>query len=329
MKNVKRIAALIAALCLMFALSIVSFAVEGDTGETNYMDDPFVVITKVYRLEGNGTSPAETFTLQQIGKGIVKDGEAAEAQDLGIITGAEFEEGAATVNGTQAQIIVDLPTYERVGVYEYTLREITGNTAGVSYYGNDIKLIVTVINDDATGTLRIASVHTKSVGDEKSDSFPNTYSAGTLNITKTVTGNLGDKTKYFKFTVTLTGEEGKTYGESYAVTGGSHADNPAVIRLGEATTFYLKHDETLSVENLSYGVSYTVEETTPEDYTVTMDGETGTVCEASMTAAFTNNKGGTPDTGITLDSLPYIAMLALAAVGSLVLIAKKRSVKNL
>ena len=327
MKHLKKAVAVLLTLCMAFVMTTLVFA-DVELGGAQYSDDASVTITKVYRLEGSGVSPAETFTLQQIGKGVVKDGEAAEAPDLGTITGASFAKGAATVGGTEAGIVVDLPVYERVGVYEYTLRETAGTTAGVTYYGNDIRLVVTVINDPDTGKLRIAAVHTESAGAEKSDSFPNTYSAGTLHITKTVTGNLGDKTRYFKFTVTLTGEQGKVYGESYAVTGGSYAENPAAVKIGESAVFYLKDGETLSLENLPYGVSYTVEEDTPEDYTVTKSGETGTVGSASATAAFTNNKGGTPDTGIRLNSLPYIAMLALASSGLLVTLLRKRAAKN-
>ena len=325
MKIFRKTAVLILALCLSLAMSIPAFAEEGGLEGLHYSDDTSVAITKVFRLEGAGTSPAETFTLRQIGDGTIKDGEATEAPALGTITGAAFAEGAASADGAEAQIIVNLPAYERVGVYEYTLREDAGTTAGVTYYGNDIKLVVTVINDESTGSLRVAAVHTESTGEEKSDRFPNIYSAGTLNITKTVTGNLGDKTKYFKFTVVLTGEPGRTYAGSYAVTGGSHAENPAFIRIGEPSAFYLRHDETLSVANLPYGVGYTVEEYTPADYTVTKENESGSIQSPSVTAAFTNNKGGTPDTGISLDSLPYLAVLALTVAGSLLFFSGKRS----
>ena len=37
--------------------------------------------------------------------------------------------------------------------------------------------------------------------------------------------------KYFEFTVQLTGEEGKTYQDSYAITGGSYDANPASIEI--------------------------------------------------------------------------------------------------
>lgn len=319
MKHVKKIVSLILSAFLMAGMSITAFA-------DNPSDASSVTITKVYKLEGEGTSQAETFTLEQVGNGVVKDGDATEAPNLGTITGANFSEGSATVTGTTANITVNLPNYTNVGVYEYTLREVVGTTAGVTYHDKDIKLVVTVVNDDATGQLiRIAAIHTENDGGLKSDSITNTYSAGRLSIKKTVDGTLGDKTKYFKFTVNLSGEAGKTYGESYSLSGGSNTNNPTIIKIGEATDFYLKHDETISIENLPYGVTYTVTEDTPTDYTLTKEGDTGKIESASALAKFTNTKTGTPDTGIRLDSLPYLLTIGLTiCFGSVFVFSKKR-----
>lgn len=299
---------------------------QGDTdvpAAPTYTDMTSVTVTKVYKLVGEGTSPAETFTLQQEGDGVVKSGEATVAPDLGTITGATFNEGAASADGAEANITITLPTYDKVGVYEYTLKEMAGTTAGVTYYGAPIRLVVTVINDE-TGNLRVAAVHTESEG-TKSDEFENTYSAGTLNVTKTVTGNLGDKSQFFEFKVTLTGEEGKTYANSYTVSGGSYVSNPTSIAIGTETTFYLKHGETLSIANLPYDVSYTVTETAEEGYTTTKEGDTGKIGAASQTAAFTNERTTTVDTGITTDSLPYVLLLGIVALAGAVLFIKRRA----
>lgn len=299
---------------------------QGDTdvpAAPTYTDMTSVTVTKVYKLVGEGTSPAETFTLQQEGDGVVKSGEATVAPDLGTITGATFNEGAASADGAEANITITLPTYDKVGVYEYTLKEMAGTTAGVTYYGAPIRLVVTVINDE-TGNLRVAAVHTESDG-AKSDTFANTYSAGTLNVTKTVTGNLGDKSQFFEFKVKLTGEEGKTYANSYTVSGGSYEGNPSSITIGEEATFYLKHGETLSIANLPYGVSYTVTEMAVEGYTTTKEGDSGSITAATQTAAFTNERTTTVDTGITTDSLPYVLLLGIVALAGAVLFIKRRA----
>ena len=269
MKIAKRVIPLIAAFALALCMGAVAFAAEQLPEDKASVD-----IGKTYRLVGDGSSPAEIFTLEQVGDGVVKDGEATFAPALGTITGAEFEAGAAVAAPTTRSLVnVALPTYEKVGVYEYTLKEVAGTNAGVTYHGETIKLVVTVINDPEGGFIRIPAVHTETTGD-KSDTFENTYSAGVLNITKTVAGKLGDKTKYFEFKVTLTGEEGKTYAENFAVEGGSYENNPARIALGVETTFTLK------------------------------DGEI--------------------DMGVVLDSLPYVATLAVVVLGAVALVARKR-----
>ena len=308
---------------LAFGLATTSFAEEA--GDVTTPTDGTVTIHKVYKLENAGTtSPAETFTLVQVDKGVVKDGEAKTAPDLGTITGATYAEGTATTgNGTQGDIIVTLPTYDAVGVYEYTLKEAAGTTAGVTYYDKGIKLVVTVVNDN-NGKLRIAAVHTESTGETKSDNFPNTYKAGELDVSKTVIGNLGDKNKYFEFKVTLTGENGKTYRDSYAVTGGSNTANPSTIKIGEETTFLLKHGDTITIANLPYGVTYTVTETAAEGYTTEKTGADGTISAADQIAAFTNTKEGSIDTGVVLDNMPYILVLAVLAAGVAVFIIRKR-----
>ena len=311
-------------LALLLALSMVSALAE----ETpTYEDVSSVTVTKVYKLVGSGSSPAETFTLRQVGSKVL-EGDAESAPALGTITGAEFAAGAATAEGAKASITINLPTYDRVGVYEYTLQEVAGNNAGVTYYGETIKLVVTVING-TDNKIRIAAVHTESAG-EKSDSFTNTYSAGSLSVSKTVTGNLGDKNKYFEFKVTLTGEEDKTYAESFAVTGGSSEQNPETIALGgEGTTFYLKDGETITIANLPYGVEYAVTETPVKGYTTTKTGDTGTINAATQTAAFENNNdNGSIDTGITTDSMPYIVLMGIVVLAGVAMIAKRRAANN-
>ena len=169
-----------------------------------------------------------------------------------------------------------------MGVYTYIIHEAAGNSAGVTYYGDAILLRVTVIEQD--GKLRIAAVHTEdpeSTGEGKKDDFDNLYSAGELEVHKDVEGIMGNKDKYFEFTVQLTGEEGKTYQDSYAITGGSYDANPASIEIrpGETTeaTFYLKDDDTIHIENLPYGVEYKVSETPVADYVTTETGTEGEV----------------------------------------------------
>ena len=307
-----------------------AFAASGET----YADMDSVVIKKNYELANEGTfSPAETFSFDIEAENVTDASEGIEAANylpsVGDVTYAQGEAGSA--NKTR-QIEIQLPEYDSVGVYTYIIHEVEGNSAGVTYYGDAILLRVTVIEQD--GKLRIAAVHTEdpeSTGEGKKDDFDNLYSAGKLEVHKDVEGIMGNKDKYFEFTVQLTGEEGKTYQDSYAITGGSYDANPDSIEIkpGETTeaTFYLKDGDTIHIENLPYGVEYQVSETPVADYVTTETGTEGEVDAAVEQANFTNTKGGTVDAGVALESAPYLFTLTGAAGVGLLLTLRRRHQK--
>ena len=308
-----------------------AFAASGET----YADMDSVVIKKNYELANEGTfSPAETFSFDIEADNVTdaSDDITPENMPMPTIGTVSYLRGEAGSTTKTKEIKIDLPEYESVGVYTYIIHEVAGNSAGVTYYGNAILLRVTVIEQD--GKLRIAAVHTEdpeSTGEGKKDDFDNRYSAGELEVHKDVEGIMGNKEKYFEFTVQLTGEEGKTYQDSYAITGGSYDANPASIEIrpGETTeaTFYLKDDDTIHIKNLPYGVEYKVSETPVADYVTTETGTEGEVDAAVEKANFTNTKGGTVDAGVVLDSAPYLFTLTGAAGVGLLLTLRRRHQK--
>lgn len=316
MKRVKRLFACVLALTMMFGLSATAFAADKVQTPAN---GGTVTFEKEYNLVGQGTSPAETFNFTIAKAGVTDGGVNAASQDMPTVGAVDYAQGEAGATTKKKAVTVTLPTYTSVGVYSYTISETAGTTAGVTYDATPVTMKVTVI--DNNGTLEIAAVTFTKDGKKLNNeaAFTNTYSAGQLDVSKTVTGNLGDKSKYFEFKVTLTGQEGKAYGESYTVSGGSsEANNPTSIKIGKETTFRLKHGDTISIANLPYGVSYTVVETAAEGYATTKTGDTGSINAASQTAAFTNDKSSEIDTGVYLSNLPYIlifaGVLAIAAV---------------
>ena len=308
-----------------------AFAASGET----YADMDSVVIKKNYELANEGTfSPAETFSFDIEADNVTdaSDDITPENMPMPTIGTVSYLRGEAGSTTKTKEIKIDLPGYESVGVYTYIIHEVAGNSAGVTYYGDAILLRVTVIEQD--GKLRIAAVHTEdpeSTGEGKKDDFDNLYSAGELEVHKDVEGIMGNKDKYFEFRVQLTGEEGKTYQDSYAITGGSYDANPdsIEIRPGETTeaTFYLKDGDTIHIENLPYGVEYKVSETPVADYVATETGTEGEVDEAVEQATFTNTKGGTVDAGVVLDSAPYLFTLTGAAGIGLLLTLRRRHQK--
>ena len=327
MKRVKRLFACLLALTMILGLSATAFA-DQTTGKVQKpANGGTVTFEKEYKLVGEGISPAETFEFTIEKAGIENGGVDAEGQGTPSVGSVHYNqstkdapgEGATTV-GNKKEVTVTLPTYNSVGVYSYTITETPGETAGVAYDRVPVTMKVTVI--DNNGTLEIAAVSFTKDGKKLADgeaAFTNTYTANKLNITKTVKGNLGDKSKYFDFTVTLTGETGKTYTLPATITGGSNGSKKEEsVTISGSTTFTLKHNDTITIENLPAGVRYKVEETPVDKYTTTSTGEVGTMDATAKTAAFTNTKTGEIDTGVYLDNLPYLlvfaGVLAIAAV---------------
>lgn len=339
LNTAKKLTAGALALSMMFAMAVPMAFAETPRDMTS------VTVKKLYKLEGEGVSPEETFTLKQT-KSEVVDSEAETAPALGAITGAYFAEGAATTAGATGDITIALPTYEKVGIYKYTLEEVAKKTAGVTYYGDKIKLVVTVVND-GTGKVRVAAVHTEAENENggfdsitkgeggKSDTFANTYKANELEVSKTVTGNMGDKDKDFTFHVTFTKN--------------SNEDAPTLIKYEDATgehtltftggtvtkEFTLKNDSEMHFTNVPAGVTYTVSEESyaSDGYKTYIGSETeenekrkaeGTATTEKATVAFFNHKGGDVDTGVILDNAPYILMLAVVAGAAMTLVIKKR-----
>lgn len=326
----KKLFAMLLAVAMIFSLATVSFASE-DVEAPVYEDMETVTVTKTYTATNEGTvSPAETFSFTALTCVSVTDaaeGVTAANAPVPTIATVDFAAGEATAT---KDITITLPEYTSVGIYTYTFSEVVGDTAGVTYHDDEITLKVTVIQG-ADGKIRVAAVHTESDG-QKSDDFENVYSAGTLAVSKTVTGNLGDQTKDFIVKVTFTAPQGKVVKEaiSYVVDGETLTIAPDAWENGVASVdIALKHGETITFTNIPYGVAYTVVE---NDYTgdgydaakYAISDEAKVIDSAADTVAITNNKTTDVDTGVVMDSIPYILILAVAAFGIVAIMSKKR-----
>ncbi len=313
----KKLLALGLALAMTLGMGTVAFA-------GTYIDVTEVDIEKTYELKGEGKSPAETFEVEQVGEGKVTDGDAESAPALESISIVEYAEGAAGSADKTGKFTVKLPKYEKTGVYEYTLQEVAGTTAGVTYRAKTMKLVVTVVEEN--GLKRVAAVHTEDENGDKSYKFSdNTYTANTLSVSKKVTGNLGDKSKEFKFTVVFKAPVGKDWTNAITVkAGGGEA---AYEMVGNTATFTLSDSDTITFENIPAGVKYKVTEDdyTGEDYKTTYDdNESGTMANEAISTTVTNNKEKDVDTGINLDNMPYIVILAVVVVAGAAFVVSRR-----
>lgn len=147
---------------------------------------------------------------------------------------------------------------------------------------------------------------------------------------KVVTGNMGNWNDLFCFTV------------SYPVDG---------TQTSVDTDYFLKHDQTVTLENIPIGATITITEADCAPYETSWvagatDGTgtatklkeaiggsgtrsasaSATVAESGTTIIFTNENEAKVDvdTGILLDSLPYVLILALVAVALVMWFARRR-----
>lgn len=344
--KLKKLFAGILAVAMMATMAAPAFAAKNTAtsvsttagNEQEFEDAETIKLKKKYILINEGTtSPAETIKFEVTPTSVKNAAKGITTATMPTVTVADLVLTAGAA-GSVYETTITLPDYTSVGVYTYTITEQSNSTAGVTYNTETITLVVTVLNGDEGGFVRIPVLH---VGDAKSDTIENTYSAGTLTITKEVKGTLGNKSKDFEFMLTLTGVEGETYADSYAVTATIPNDttlhNPEKISVGESVTVYLHDGAQLNIANLPYGVTYKITEKdytgTGEDddhgYTTKIGTEETLTKQATIEASaneveFTNSKGGVVDTGVILDNAPYIALMMVVVAGAAVMVIKKR-----
>ena len=347
----KKFLSLMLALLMVMSLSTVAWAVDANTA-------PSFTVTYT-KAAADVIAPDTTFSYavafdraENTETGVTVTTANAPGITINdvVFTNASFADGTSAT-GTATVTMPANTAWPSIGVYYYTVTQslasasasLPGVALDVNGSNNVRNLKVTVTYDTAgTGKEYVAFV-TASLADTdgtpgtdvKSTSYENAYQTGAVKVSKEVTGNMGDHNKYFEFTITLTGESGKTYASNYPVSGGgtptSPLTNPTTITVGTPTTFYLKHDGEITFSNLPYGVTYEVEETdyTADGYDTAVENysDTGKKIDTANadTVTVTNNKGVQVDTGITLDSLPYILLLGLAVAGLVLFAVKRRS----
>ncbi len=147
------------------------------------------------------------------------------------------------------------------------------------------------------------------------------YPNADLTIRKTVSGNMQDSGKEFTFTVAA--DKAMNY----------HGEEKTSF------TFQLKKNEEVTI-SVPVGAAVTVSEE-PSGYTYSLDttgttitnytalesgnGISFTMPEDNSNVVFNNEKNITVDTGVILDTLPYVLILAVVVIGALVLMKRRRN----
>ena len=294
-----------------------------------------------YNLTGEGSSLAEELTFTPTCTKVTDAASGVDETNAPNITikNVTFAAGAlnSTTSKANADATIEVPTnYTSVGKYFYDVKVGHNTTnAGVTYDDETLKVEVVVENGANPGdyVAKVAYVKSgeKKITDEDGNGISFNFKTGDLSVSKKVTGNLGDKSKYFDFTVTFTNPKDVTYATSYTIDGGSEGSkNPTSVTLeagaDTAVTIHAKDGDTVNFQDLPAGVTYKVTEATAEGYTTTETKTAdGSITGADKDAAeFTNNKQSDVDTGVLLNNAPYIAIIGGAAVVAIYVVNKRR-----
>lgn len=148
-----------------------------------------------------------------------------------------------------------------------------------------------------------------------------------LTIKKTVSGNMQDPEEKFEFTIRA--DKDMTYSkvdEDGKVT--KVTSNEIEIDLGkdQEVTISVPIGATVTVSENASGYTYSIvkEETTIGSWKDVENGIEFTMPDKGSTVVFNNDKSITLDTGIVLDTLPYIVILILVAGGAVLLFKKRQ-----
>ena len=184
-----------------------------------------------------------------------------------------------------------------------------------------------------------------------------------LKLSKTVHGALGNLSKDFTFKIKFTkandlknntdtglykGPQVTDLSNTATIKDGTTDINKsAYLELDKEYTVTLQHGDSLNLSNLPAGIKYEIyeDESRVENdavvvtvdnvkYTVTVTDTKfdakeptkikGEVGSTDVTTAFQNTNPDSPDMGVVLDNAPYIAMLAIVAIGGVALMLNKR-----
>lgn len=346
LNTAKKLTAGALALSMMFAMAVpMAFA--------GRMPDVPATVTITKTLK-NVNNPAEGAVPNITASMTLDEGGKAKTKPGGVDGDAQISIDDATVENGTGTFTVHLDSIKVPGIYTYGLTENAVNEAGVKQNDKHYTLTIYALNDpDYHYYNRIREYKFRLAEDGvtgKLSEVENSYYAGTVDITKVVEGNFGNHEQKFNFEVTLESDLPVTSEVTIAGEKVMFARNATSNKYVATKDIQLQDGEFKGIQNLPYGVTYTVKEFTTDNsgnkiyavqdndeltvngqkYTVDFENETGVFAYTAgetgkREVTITNDAGdGDIDTGVILDNAPYMLMLAVVAGAAMTLVIKKR-----
>ena len=353
MINKKKLGAFVLAGTMLLSMGTTVFA-AGEPTVPDVNQNGTVPITKEFEMADGLRTPAATFKFTASPQ--TQDALPATITNVTYQAGetGTFKDGKYVISKDTA--ISFTGNWKHAGEYVYTVTETQENMPNVTYDTSSYKLRVYVIN--GTNGLEVEKITAQKItaqgasGKTNKILFTNTYTKNdaTLTIEKNTEGDYADKTRKFDFEITFTKSP---MSDRTTFTGTIGAQSAEYIA-GQTETFKLADGEQLVFHNLPVGTTYVVRElaapdgykpsvTVVENRTTTVNrtaaqegdaldtlkegGKNNLVGENENKVTFTNTYKDVAVTGIVMNNLPFILLVAVAIVAfvSLAVIKRRRT----
>lgn len=399
-KNVGRIAttflatAMLASLTAVPAMAVDTEGNQDDQTTATYQNDTFSLTKTLTKPEGVYTPAASfKFTIKEtVPRHEVRDGMAVESGDIRAFDKSKTENDtyvetsidfAATDGQLNDQVVtksVETPfslnadCFDHAGVYRYVVEEVEGDYEGVYYDVTEKPLYLYVGYEDGSQELSVLyAVMVNGLNEDgtenKTSEIVNDYGTndvedeiGSLSIVKEVSGNQGNRSEPFEFTIKIDGASGEKYRATiytYDENEGKwveETDKAFDIVSGDpnAKTFTLTNAQKIVISGLSATDRYTIVETAANtnNYKTLVEGDeegidtvenentknepvtiTGTIAtantedgntvEAGKIITYQNIRNISTPTGIVMNVAPYALLVVIAAAGCFVFLRKR------